>query len=398
MSKKVPKQAEVNIGLIGHVDHGKTTLAKALSGKWTDTYSEELKRGISIRLGYADVSFYKCEKCKEYTTNTKCSCGGTAKELRKVSLVDAPGHETLLATMISGAAIVDGAILVIAANEKCPQPQTEEHLEALTISGTKNIVIAQNKIDLVSKEDAKKNYDSIKKFLKSKGFENIPIIPVAANQGINIGSLIEAVEKNIPTPKRDLKKPILMYVARSFEVNQPGTEPDKLIGGVLGGSIVQGKLKVGDEIEICPGIDNNSIKTEVRSISISGGLIENAAPGGLLAIGTTLDPALTKTDKMKGQVIGKPGTLPSLKTEVEMEIVDIERKIEGNEENKPIEMNEMLALAIGTAVTTGKVASISKNKAKVKLSTPLCVEKDQRIVISRRVGMRWRLSGFGKCL
>ena len=398
MSKKTPKQAEVNIGLIGHVDHGKTTLARALSGKWTDTYSEELKRGISIRLGYADVTFYKCEKCKKHTTKAKCDCGGTAKELRKVSLVDAPGHETLLATMISGAAIIDGAILVIAANEKCPQPQTEEHLEALTISGIKNIVIAQNKIDLISKEDAKKNYESVVRFLKSKGFEKVPIIPVAANQGVNIEALIEAVEKHIPTPKRDLKKPALMYVARSFEVNQPGTEPKKLIGGVLGGSIVQGKLNVGDEIEICPGLDGNTIKTEVRSISISGGLIESAAPGGLLAVGTSLDPSLTKTDKMKGQVIGKPGTLPELKTELEMEIIDIKRKIEGKEGNKPIEMHEMLAIAIGTAVTTGKVSSIAKNKAKLVLSSPLCVEKDQRIVISRRVGMRWRLSGFGKCL
>ncbi|MBN1159837.1 MAG: translation initiation factor IF-2 subunit gamma [Candidatus Diapherotrites archaeon] len=398
MSKKTPKQAEANIGLIGHVDHGKTTLAKALSGKWTDTYSEELKRGISIRLGYADVTFYKCEKCNEYSTKAKCGCGGTSKELRKISLVDAPGHETLLATMISGAAIVDGAILVIAANEKCPQPQTEEHLEALTISGTKNIVIAQNKIDLITKEEAKKNYEDIKHFLKKKGFEKIPIIPVAANQGINLSALIEAVEKNTPTPKRDLKKPALMYVARSFEVNPPGTEPEKLIGGVLGGSIVQGKLNVGDEIEICPGIDKKTIKTEVRSISISEGFIESAVPGGLLAIGTALDPALTKTDKMKGQVIGKPGTLPPLKTEIEIEIINIERKIEGNEDSKPIEMNEMLAVAIGTAVTTGKVISVSKSKAKLILSSPLCVEKDQRIVISRRVGMRWRLSGFGRCL
>ena len=123
-------QSDVNIGLVGHVDHGKTTLTKALSGIWTDTHSEETKRGISIRLGYADIEFRKCPECGEpecYTTSEKCeNCGSETELIRKVSFVDAPGHETLMATMLSGAAIMDGAVLVIAANESCPQPQTKE--------------------------------------------------------------------------------------------------------------------------------------------------------------------------------------------------------------------------------------------------------------------------------
>ncbi|MCK5261591.1 MAG: GTP-binding protein, partial [Thermoplasmatales archaeon] len=151
-----PKPPEVNIGMIGHVDHGKTTLTQRLTGKWTDEHSEELKRGISIRLGYADAAFYKCPNCDEpqcYTTNKTCPhCNSPCELLRVVSFVDAPGHETLMATMLSGAAIMDGAVLVIAANEQCPQPQTREHLTALEIAGTKNIVIVQNKIDLVSEK------------------------------------------------------------------------------------------------------------------------------------------------------------------------------------------------------------------------------------------------------
>ncbi|HYA54160.1 MAG TPA: GTP-binding protein, partial [Thermoplasmata archaeon] len=134
---KVPRQPEVNIGLVGHVDHGKTTLTQALTGEWTDRHSEELKRGISIKLGYADAAFYKCPNCPEpsgYSVEPKCpSCGGEAKFLRAVSFVDAPGHETLMATMLSGAAIMDGALLLVAANEHCPQPQTREHLYALDI-------------------------------------------------------------------------------------------------------------------------------------------------------------------------------------------------------------------------------------------------------------------------
>ncbi|MCD6247655.1 MAG: GTP-binding protein, partial [Candidatus Diapherotrites archaeon] len=149
-------QASVNIGLIGHVDAGKTSLVEALTGRWVDTHSEELKRGISIRIGYADASIYLCPKCKRYfSIKEKCPyCGAKGEFQRKVSFVDAPGHETLMTTMLSGAALMHGAILVIAANEHCPQAQTIEHLNAIQISGVKNIVVAQNKIDLVSKEQA----------------------------------------------------------------------------------------------------------------------------------------------------------------------------------------------------------------------------------------------------
>ena len=248
------EQAVINIGMIGHVDHGKTSLTQALTGKWTDTHSEELKRGISIRLGYADVTFYRCSHCKgsaAYTNKAICPvCGKKTEKLRRVSFVDAPGHETLMTTMLSGAAIMQGAVLTIAANEKCPQPQTTEHLMALKIGGVKNIVVAQNKIDLVEKSEAVESMKKIRAFLESAGYKNVPIIPVAANFGTNLNLLIEAIENSIPTPKFELDKPFRMYCARSFDVNKPGTPPKKLVGGVLGGSIIQGKLKVGDEIEI----------------------------------------------------------------------------------------------------------------------------------------------------
>src|SRR3989344_3637873 len=113
----------INVGIVGHIDHGKTTLLEKLSGKWTDTHSEELKRGITIKLGYADTVIYFDEKLGY---NIK----GKGKAIRHVSFVDAPGHEMLMATMLSGAAIIDAAILVIAANEGI-KPQTREHLMAL---------------------------------------------------------------------------------------------------------------------------------------------------------------------------------------------------------------------------------------------------------------------------
>jgi translation initiation factor 2 subunit 3 len=232
----------VNIGLVGHIDHGKTTLVQALSGIWTDRHSEEIKRGITIKLGYADCTFYKCPKCKDpasYCSKEKCpKCKSKAKELRTVSFVDAPGHETLMATMLSGAAIMDGALLIIAANEECPQPQTKEHLMALEIIGVKNIVIAQNKVDIVSEKQATENYKQIKEFVKGTVAENAPIIPVSAQHSTNIDILIKTMEETIPSPEKKSGDPI-MYIARSFDINKPGTEPKNLKGGVLGGSLVE---------------------------------------------------------------------------------------------------------------------------------------------------------------
>ena len=161
-------QAEINIGLLGHVDHGKTSVTQALTGVWTDIHSMEVKRGITIKLGYADVVIKKCPDCAEpqcYTTEEKCKhCGKSAIAVRKVSFVDAPGHETLMATVIAASSIIDGALLIIAANEQCPQPQTKEHKMVLETLGIKNVVIVQNKIDLVKPEKAKAHYEQIREF------------------------------------------------------------------------------------------------------------------------------------------------------------------------------------------------------------------------------------------
>ena len=269
MARKLPTQPTVNIGLVGHVDHGKTTLTRALSGVWTDTHSEERKRGISIKLGYADTAFYQTNDGTYYASGKNPNGKKDVDEelQRVVSFVDAPGHETLMAIMITGASIMDGAMLMVAANEKCPQPQTREHLMALNMSGIKNIVVVQNKIDLVSRERAIESYQEIKEFLKGTVAENAPIIPVSAHHDVNLDILIGAIEKTIPTPERSDKEKPLMHIARSFDINRPGTRPTKLKGGVIGGSIVKGEFKVGDKIEIGPG-RNLFLK---RDTNFSGG-------------------------------------------------------------------------------------------------------------------------------
>ena len=402
-------QSEINIGLVGHVDHGKTTLTKALPGIWTDTHSEEAKRGISIRLGYADITFRTCPECPApqcYTTKETCEhCGSKTEILRKVSFVDSPGHETLMATMLSGAAIMDGAILVIGANEPCPQPQTKEHLMALDVIGVKNVIVVQNKVDTVPKEKAIENYYEIKEFVKGTCADGVPIIPISAQQGANIDVLIETIQKNMKTPRRSLRKNPKLYVARSFDINKPGTHPKKINGGIIGGSLIQGKLKLGDEIEIKPGIQvKNKGKTEWKSLTstITGleaanNFVDEVGPGGLIGVALLLDPSLTKSDSLSGSIAGKPGTLPPTIQEFTMETHLLDRVVGTKNETdvEPIHSSENLMINIGTTTTVGLVSSARGDEVDVKLRLPVCAEDGQRVALSRRVGARWRLIGYG---
>ena len=406
---KVESQPVVNIGMIGHVDHGKTTLTKVISGEWTDRHSEEIKRGISIKLGYADACFYKCPACKgpdAYSTDKKCpNCGANAELLRCASFVDSPGHETLMATMLSGAAIMNGAILLIAANETCPQPQTKEHLMALTISDVKNIIIVQNKIDIVDEEHAIENHHQIKEFVKDTVAEGAPIIPICAHHEENINVLLAAIDEVIPTPELDTKLPPRMHVARSFDINTPGNRPEDLLGGVIGGTLLRGVFHTGDEIEIRPGLRTEikgkvswePILTTLTSLHAGGHSLKEVGPGGLIAIGTKLDPSITKSDSLIGKVAGEPGTLPEVLNSFSMEVTLLERVVGSVKEQEVEELksNEPLMLSVGTATTVGVVSSARGNRADVKLKLPICADSEQRVAISRRISGRWRLIGYG---
>ena len=402
-------QPEVSIGLCGHVDHGKTTLLERLSGKWTDTHSEEIKRGITIRLGYANTNFYKCAKCKgtkAYGTKKICRhCKSECRLLRIVSFVDAPGHESLMATMLSGAAIMDGALVLISANEPCPQPQTREHIMALEIIGIKNIVVIQNKVDLVDEKQAMENYKAIKQFLKTTPYRDAPIIPLSAQHGVNIDVLIETIEKSIKTPKRDVKLSPLMFVARSFDVNKPGGLPKDIIGGILGGSLKQGKLKVNEEIEIRPGIaftEKNQkvwkpIKTKIIGLMSGEKKVDEIKPGGSIAILTNLDPSIVKSDSLAGDVVGFPGKLPDVFYELTLETHLLERVVGSKQDLnvEPIKINETLMLNVNSAATVGIVSKIGKNEIILKLKIPVCAGEKSRVTISRLIEHRFRLIGYG---
>jgi translation initiation factor 2 subunit 3 len=310
-----------------------------------------------------------------------------------------------MATMLSGAALMDGALLLVAANESCPQPQTKEHLMALTISDVKKIIIVQNKIDIVKDEDALKNYKQIKAFVKNTIAENAPIIPVCAHHEENIDVLLATIDETIPTPDVDETKPARMFIARSFDVNTPGNRPNALVGGIMGGPLSQGIFHIGDEIEIRPGIRteikgksaSESLFTTIESLHAGGRPVKDVKPGGLIALGTKLDPAHTKSDGLIGRIAGQPGTLPEVLCDLSLEVTLLERVVGAAKEQTVdnLKTNEPLMLSVGTATTVGVVTSARANTADVKLKIPVCAESEQRTAISRRMSGRWRLIGYG---
>jgi translation initiation factor 2 subunit 3 len=389
------------------VDHGKTTLVESITGVWTSGHSEELRRGITIKVGYADAAFYKCKNCPPpicYSTQPECkNCGQKSEFERVVSFVDSPGHESLMANMLSGAALMDGAILVTAANEKVPQPQTREHLLALQTLGIKQIVLVQNKVDLVSYEETIENYKQIKNFVEGSVADTAPIIPVSAQHKLNIDALIEAIQINIKTPERSKNSEPLMHVLRSFDINKPGLPIGEVKGGVIGGSLIQGDFETGDEIEIRPGLYDEKkgkydpIMSKISSLGTGAGIVQVVKPGGLVALGTTLDPYIVKSDSLIGSLVGLPNSLPPDIYDVTIELNLFETAVGTQELVKvdPIKIKESLRLNIGTAATLGTVTHVKDHTVEIKLKKPVCMVSNNRVAISRRIADRWRLIGSG---
>jgi len=346
----------LNVGIVGHIDHGKTTLLYKLSGKWTDTHSEELKRGITIKLGYADIILYKDSK------------GYNLKEgvpFRHVSFIDAPGHEMLMATMLSGAAIIDAAILVVAANEGI-KPQTREHVMALQAKRIKHMIVVQNKIDLVDKQQALKNYKDIKEFLKGR-FDNSPIIPVSAQQEVNLDKIYTALAE-IPIETKKLENPPIFIVARSFDINRPGTKPKELHGTVLGGTLTKGILKVGDKIEIKPGTaikEHNQIfykplAAKILKLCKGSTYVETLTPGGSMSIETSLDMSVGKADALSGCIVSTLGSLPgnSLFLKINYKLFPEVFGLGNQMKVAPLKPSETLLLSINTSLTIGIIKRI----------------------------------------
>ena len=378
----------LNVGMVGHIDHGKTSLLGKLTGKFADTHSEELKRGITIKLGYADVILQKGDK-KRY-----------------VSFVDCPGHEMLMATMLSGAALIDVAILVIAANEGI-KPQTKEHLVALQAKKVKQIIVVQNKIDLVSKEGALASYQEIKLFLKGSVAQHAPIVPVSVQQEINI-EFINDLLLSMEIPIRDETSNPEFIIARSFDINRPGTLVHDLHGGVIAGILKKGKLKVGDTIEIKPGImekhanqvSYRPLKTKIVSIYRGSYPISEAGPGGSLAFETELDCVLTRTDSLSGSIASLEKVLPQITDRVRIKYRLFDSVLGEEQVSKVVDLilSEQLMLSINTTITVGKIEKINKDAIDLALRISIVPLKGDSVGIARNIHGHWRLIGLGEII
>ncbi|CAF3037851.1 unnamed protein product [Rotaria sp. Silwood2] len=423
----ISRQATINIGTIGHVAHGKSTVVKSLSGVSTARFKSEKDRNMTIKLGYANAKIFECDnnKCpppkrfrsagsskEDVFPCDRSGCGGQFRLVRHVSFVDCPGQDILMATMLNGTAVMDAALLIIAANETCPQPQASEHLAVIDIMKLNSILVLQNKIDLVKEVQAKEHYQQIIDFVKGTNAEDAPIIQISAILKYNIEVIFEYITRKIPVPLRDFTSKPRLVVIRSFDINKPGTAVDDLKGGVAGGSILKGVLKVGQEIEVRPGIiskDNEGrlqccpLLSKVVSLYAEQNELAFAVPGGLIGVGTKIDPTLCRADRLVGQVLGEVGTLPEIYTEIQIIYFLLRRLVgvrtDGDKKGAKVAKlikNEILLVNIGSLCTGGRVIAIKNNLAKIQLTTPVCTEVSENIVLSRRVYNKFHLIGWGE--
>ena len=288
----------VNIGTIGHVDHGKTTLTAAI----TDILS---KKGLAERKNYADIDGAPEEKERGITINTAHVEYATAN--RHYAHVDCPGHADYVKNMITGAAQMDGAILVVAATDG-PMPQTKEHILLARQVGVPRIVVFMNKVDLVDDPELLELVEmEIRELLTSYGFDgdNTPVIQGSATGALagdekwvaKIDELMEAVDTYIPLPPRPVDQPFLMSVEDVFSITGRGT--------VATGRIERGRIKVGEGIEIV-GLMEKPLTSTVTGVEMFKKLLDQGEAGdnaGLLLRG------IEKSQIRRGMVLCKPGSI-----------------------------------------------------------------------------------------
>ncbi|KAK2550285.1 Eukaryotic translation initiation factor 2 subunit 3 [Acropora cervicornis] len=348
----ISRQATINIGTIGHVAHGKSTV--------TVRFKNELERNITIKLGYANAKIYKCDgsSCprpacyrsagsarEDVFPCERTGCNGKFRLVRHVSFVDCPGHDILMATMLN------------AGNESCPQPQTSEHLAAIEIMKLKHIIILQNKIDLVKESQAKEQYDQILTFVKGTIAEGAPVVPISAQLKYNIEVICEFICKKIPVPVRDFSSSARLIV-------RPG----------IVSKDSEGKLQC------------RAIFSRIVSLFAEQNDLQFAVPGGLIGVGTKIDPTLCRADRMVGQVLFEFSKLLGVRTEGDKKGAKVQK----------LSKNEVLMVNIGSLSTGGRVLAVKADLAKIVLTQPVCTETGEKIALSRRVEKHWRLIGWGQ--
>lgn len=400
-------QPIVIFGMIGHVANGKSTLTKDISGEATQKHSAEKQKNITIKLGYANAKIYKCFDCPRPTCYQSTSsdhndhdcnhCGNPCKLITHVSFADCPGHNLLMATMLNGTCLMDYTILVEAAtNDKIPELQTMEHFEIAQEANIPTAFVCLNKLDLMTKNKNRVPdiIERIENFTQSYN-QKIPVIPVSGTMQINIDVICEYIA-SMKIPPKNLTKKYKMLIVRSFNVNKGKTPIQDLKGGVIGGSLIRGKIDINDEIYIYPGYtEKNGEKSRwvctplnTKALSINSGKtnLEYAIPGGLIGIQTDIDSYFTGDDRLIGQVIySKSEENVKVYEEITLKYKKVTRKLTEYiiEYGKKFDVNDRLQINVNSNNILAKIKNVDENEIELALEKPICLEKGEMITISK---------------
>jgi len=309
----------VVIGTAGHIDHGKTSLVRALTGVDTDRLKEEKERGITIELGFAPIELP----------------GGI-----KAGVVDVPGHERFVRTMVAGAGGIDAAMLVVAASEGV-MPQTREHLAVCQLLGIETGLVALNKADLVEADMLELAVEDVRDSVRGTFLEGAPIVPVSATTGQGIEDLRTALATLVSSlPGRDPTGPLRLPIDRSF--------PMKGFGAVVTGTLVSGRIEVGQAVEILPA----GIAAKVRGLQIHGSAVERADAGTRIAVNLQ---GVETTEVPRWEWLTRSGEMtPTRQVDARVHLL--------SGCTRPLKLRSSLMFHVGTATTGARVVLLDRTE------------------------------------
>lgn len=388
-------QPIMNIGCLGSVSHGKSTLVKLLTGKSTQQHSKEKVRNITMKVGYANAKIYQ-------DTNNNYVLNETNKLVHHFSFVDCPGHHELIEVMMTGANLMNGGIVVVSGNQSINnQPQLRQHLLTAKLVGISKLIFILNKLDLITKTLALERKYELEEYLKTLNIDNPIIIPMALNLGFNKEYLLDAIMTEFPPKiKKDKSETPIFSISRSFDINRNGINPLKMKGGVVGGSIISGKLNNGDDIMISPGqikFDKSKGKwlnkpfiSKVVTLKSDNENLDNITYGGLTAVGLEIDPFFTQTDRLKGQILHSKNNPIKCLSKITCQIMTLD--------DYTFKLNQIYYLQIGCSTVQGKILQINKNKVTFNLSKLVPIYKELKVLVSNKINKMIELIGVGEII
>jgi translation initiation factor 2 subunit 3 len=392
-------QPIINLGTLGSVSDGKSTLIEKLTGIKTQRHSSEKKRNITIKSGYANLKIWECIECNNLLSTSSnfnevtCKyCENNCKIVHHLSFVDCPGHSELILTMMGSVSLMKGGIIIVSASESLDKkPQLIQHLLAAKLANITKLIICFNKLDLVSKELAIQRKYDLDELLIKLDIKPYIIIPTAFNKSLGINNILKSIMHLFPINEiNNNKEESFFRITRSFDINKPGIAWSNISGGVLGGSLINGELNIGDNVEVRPGIlskskdgkyNNQPIITKILSLESDNIIIENIKSGGLVAIGTDIDPYYCKNDMLSGNILGKIGTLPNVYHDLKVEYTVLDN-FDGKWDPKN---GDTIYLQIGNISCESRLLKFNNNIMNFQLIKPICIENNIKILVCKKI-------------